>query len=436
MSDHAHGRSRPGIVSWAGLVAVVVALVVPATAAAAPKTRAVTQGDGVSTEPYASGNGRVTTFDSDATDLVAGDDNEVRDAFVYDRVTKQTTLVSRHSDGTLGNGPSEDPDISADGRWVAFESESDNLVNVDANGVAEDVYLHDRQSGKTTLVSVHSNGTQGDLDSVDPSVSASGRFVAFQSDATNLVVGDDNGVRDVFVFDRRTKRTTLVSRRSNGNIGNGSSSGPGISADGRYVTFDSEASNLVKNDANGAIDVFIHDRATGKTILASRKRRGGAGNDDSDNPAMSGNGRFVTFQSRASNLVRGDTNNVKDVFVFDRTTKVVERVSVRSNGRQGNPETEDPEISASGRWVAFEGHASNLVRGDSNGVQDVFVHDRKTGKTILASRHSNGTLGNDHSVNPDISGDGRWVVFVSAATNLVNGDVNGVQDIFTRGPLR
>ncbi|MFO7533150.1 MAG: hypothetical protein R6W93_11870 [Candidatus Limnocylindrales bacterium] len=436
MSDHAHKRSRSRIVAWAGLSALVVALVVPATVVAAPTTRAVTQGNGGSTEPDTSGNGHFTTFHSDATDLVAGDDNVARDVFVYDRKSKQTIIVSRHSDGTLGNEDSEDPDISADGRWVAFESESDNLVNVDANGVVEDVFLHDRQTGRTILVSVRSNGTQGDLNSTDPSVSANGRFVAFESNATNLVANDNNGVKDVFVFDRTTKQTTLVSRRSNGTIGNGSSGAASISADGRYVAFESDANNLVKNDTNGDADVFIHDRSTGKTILASRRPNGRVGNNESDNPAMSGNGRFVAFESQASNLVSGDTNNAKDVFVFDRKTKVVKRVSVRSNGRQANAESEDAEISASGRWVAFEAEASNLVKGDSNGVEDVFVHDRNTGKTLLVSRRSNGSLGNAGSTDPDVSGDGRWLVFESSATNLVNGDGNGRQDIFLRGPLR
>jgi Tol biopolymer transport system component len=173
-----------------------------------------------------------------------------------------TTRVSVASNGAQGNGDSFSSSISADGRYVAFHSIASNLVSGDTNG-AWDVFVHDRQSGQTTRVSAASNGAQGNGDSESPSISADGRYVAFSSDASNLVSGDTNGAWDVFVHDRQSGQTTRVSAASNGAQGNGDSESPSISADGRYVAFSSDASNLVSGDTNGAWDVFVHDRQSG-----------------------------------------------------------------------------------------------------------------------------------------------------------------------------
>ena len=346
-----------------------------------------------------------------------------------DSTTGTTTRVSVASDGEQGNSSSYDSSISADGRYVAFESSASNLVSGDTNG-AYDVFVHDRQTGQTTRVSVASDGSQGNDGSEDPSISADGRYVAFVSYASNLVSGDTNVDADVFVHDRQTGQTTRVSIASDGNQGNGECWYTSISADGRYVAFDSWASNLVSGDTNGTRDVFAHDRQTGQTTRVSVASDGNQGNSWSYYPSISADGRYVAFYSWASNLVSGDTNDEHDIFVHDRQTGQTTRVSVASDGSQGNGSPYQPSISADGRYVAFHSYASNLVSGDTNGAWDVFVHDRQTGQTTRVSVASDGSQGNDWSLRPSISADGRYVAFMSSASNLVSGDTNGAYDVF------
>ena len=269
-----------------------------------------------------------------------------------------------------------------------------------------------------------------------PSISANGRFVAFTLFASNLVPGDTN--ETVHVHDRKTGITTLVSVDSAGNEGNGNSGVASISANGRFVTFTSIASNLVPGDTNETQDVFVHDRKTGITTRVSVDSAGNEGNRASTERGNTGsfgssitaNGRFVAFMSSASNLVPGDTNETEDVFVHDRKTGITTRVSVNSAGNEGNNGSFGGSISANGRFVAFESGASNLVPGDTNETGDVFVHDRKTGITTLVSVDSAGNEGNDTSFAPSLSANGRFVTFTSIASNLVPGDTNGVEDVF------
>jgi|GEM_PF-1585857 len=221
-----------------------------------------------------------------------------------------------------------------------------------------------------------------------------------------------------------------VSVASGGTQGNGDSGCPSISADGRYVAFQSYASNLVPGDTNGTWDVFVHDRLTGQTTRVSVASDGTQGNGDSECPSISADGRYVAFASLASNLVPGDTNGTWDVFVHDRLTGQTTRVSVASGGAQGNSGSWCPSISADGRYVAFQSYASNLVPGDTNGVLDVFVHDRLTGQTTRVSVASDGTQGDSYSFGSSISADGRYVAFSSLASNLVPGDTNDKPDIF------
>jgi Tol biopolymer transport system component len=409
----------------------------PATAQGTGNTERVsvasdgTQGDGGSYRPSISADGRYVAFESVSGNLVNGDTNGENDVFVHDRQTGQTTRVSVASDGTQGNDGSNSISISADGRYVAFRSHASNLVSGDTNGTG-DVFVHDRQTGQTTRVSVASDGTQGNgLSSYNssPSISADGRYVAFNSEASNLVSGDTNGTTDVFLHDRQTGQTTRVSVASDGTQGNSPAYRPSISADGRYVAFESYASNLVSGDTNSTWDVFVHVQQTGQTLRVSVASDGTQGSGLSFYPSFSADGRYVAFISEASNLVSGDTNGTRDIFVHGQTGQTT-RVSVASEGAEGNGVSEVPSISADGRYVAFVSNASNLVSGDTNSIWDVFVHDRQTGQTIRVSVASDGTQGNGSSILPSISADGRYVAFESDASNLVSGDTNGYTDVF------
>jgi Tol biopolymer transport system component len=340
-----------------------------------------------------------------------------------------TTRVSVASDGTQANGGSFTPSISADGRYVAFASIAVNLVSGDTNGV-QDIFVHDRQTGQTTRVSVASGGAQANGPSFDPSISADGRYVAFASLATNLVSGDTNNEQDIFVHDRQTGQTTRVSVATGGGQANLASSDPSISADGRYVAFESIASNLVSGDTNNTGDIFVHDRQTGATTRVSIGPGGTQANRGSLAPSISADGRYVAFHSSATNLVSGVTNGTTHIFVHDRQTGATTRVSVASDGTEGNSVSIKPSISADGRYVAFQSIATNLVSGDTNGTQDIFVHDRQTGQTTRVSVASDGTEGNSGSNDPSISANGRYVAFQSQANNLVSGDTGFITDIF------
>ena len=342
-------------------------------------------------DPSISADGRYVAFTSDATNLVSGDTNGEQDIFVHDRQTGQTTRVSVASDGTQARSGtiygSLSPSISADGRYVAFHSYADNLVSGDTN-LSPDVFVHDRQTGQTTRVSVASDGTQANNVSAHPSISADGRYVAFVSFANNLVSGD-TGYVDVFVHDRQTGQTTRVSVATGGGQANGNSYGPSISADGRYVAFESDATNLVSGDTNFSTDVFVHDRQTGQTTRVSVASDGTPANSSAFYPSISPDGRYVAFRSRASNLVSGDTNGTWDVFVHDRQTRQTIRVSVASDGTQANGVltiSSKPSISYGGRHVAFESDASSLVSGDTNNARDIFVHSREgdTAPTVVS----------------------------------------------------
>jgi Tol biopolymer transport system component len=297
----------------------------------------------------------------------------------------------------------------------------------------------DRDTLALARVSVSSSGVQANGESNSPAISSDGRYVAFDSDASNLVSGDTNGRRDVFVHDRQTGQTTRVSISSGGVQGNAVSVAPTISADGHYVAFNSVSSTLVSGDTNNESDVFVHDRQTGQTTRVSVSSSGAQGNFGSGSQAISADGRYVAFLSSATNLVSGDNNGNADVFVHDRQTAITTRVSISSGGAEANGSSYEPVISADGRYVAFHSYATNLVSGDTNGERDVFVHDRQTGQTTRVSVSSGGVQASGASVEAAISGDGRYVAFDSWVSNLVSGDTNNTGDVFVRqcpGALR
>lgn len=378
-------------------------------------------------------DGRFVVFSSSASNLVAGDANHHSDVFVRDRVAGGTDLVSVSSAGVQANEDSLGTAISDDGRYVVFDSPASNLVAGDSDG-SWDVFLRDRTAGVTERVSVSQTGQPANDESFGGAISANGRFVAFSSGASNLVRGDTNEKWDAFVWDRKTGATQRVSVSSHGAQATGrSSSASTISADGRLVVFTSRASNLVAGDTNGASDVFVRNRATGRTWRVTLSSTGKQADSSSSGGAISADGRLVAFESAASNLAPNDTNERADVFVRNRVTGRTRRVSVSSRDKQGNGSSEGAAIAADGRYVGFWSHASNLVAGDTKGHIDVFVHDRATGRTRRVSVSSTGTEANGRSWwVVAISADGRVAAFRSQASNLVPGDTNSSDDAFVR----
>jgi Tol biopolymer transport system component len=321
--------------------------------------------------------------------------------------------------------------VSGDGRFVAFESDASNLVRDDQNGKT-DVFVRDRGTSKTERVSVATGSAEANEQSIDPAISADGRSVAFTSWASNLVAGDANEQSDVFVHDRSTGKTELVSVGMGGAPGNDLSTDPSLSADGRYVAFTSYASNLVSGDTAGTWDVFLRDRQSGTTerIDASPAHR----RIDS-RATISADGRFVAFSSDAAELVPGDTNGTPDVFVHDRLARATERVSVGNGGWQldGDNGIYGAAISADGRYVTFISNAPDAVAGDDNGLPDIFVRDRVRGTTERIDLATGGAEANNGvCCDQAISADGRYVAFMSFASNLVPADTNDWGDVFVR----
>jgi Tol biopolymer transport system component len=432
----------------------LLALALVGTAGASPgsTTRvSVSSGGGEATgssvTPSVSDDGRFAAFNSSASNLVPNDTNATNDVFVHDVETSTTTRVSVDSLGNEGTAMSLYPDISADGRFVAFPSQAPNLVPGDSNG-AYDIFVHDRLLGTTERVSVDSAEVQANAGSSGIAyISGDGRFVAFDSPASNLVPGDTNAAADIFVRDRSLGTTERVSVDSAEVQANGASGAPAISEDWRFVAFRSRATNLVADDTNGGpfnlADIFVRDRTLGVTVRVNVATSGAQANDGSAQVDISGDGRFVTFDSFASNLVPGDTNGVLDVFLRDRDTDAdgifdepgavsTARMSVRDNGSQVVFRSAYPVISANGRWVAFASD-TNFDPGDTDGAtSDVYLHDRLGGDTMRASVPFDGPSDGGSSFVFRLSGDGRFVAFDSSVTNLVPDDTNGLPDAFVR----
>jgi Tol biopolymer transport system component len=381
--------------------------------------------------PALSASGRFVAWQSGASNLVADDANGLVDIFLRDRRTGEIARLTRGLGGAEPDSHSVDPALSADGRSIAFVSVASNLVAGDTNGEG-DVFVHDLRTGATARVSIGSNGEEGRNISFSPALSASGRYVAFASYSAELVPRDGNGHADVFVHDRRSGITTRVSLDAQGDEANADSLWPSISRSGRFVAFFSDASDLVPGDANGASDVFVHDRRTGLTRRVSVDSGGGEANAESTLPSLSASGRFVAFESDADDLVAGDTNGAGDVFVHDLATGATTRVSVDSAGGQADGQSSLPALSASGRYVAFESGATNLVPDDANRRRDVFVHDRRTGATWRVSVDAAGGDADEGGGWPATSADGRTIAFDSSATDLVPGDGNAELDVFVR----
>jgi Tol biopolymer transport system component len=361
-----------------------------------------------------SGDGRFVAFDSIGTNVVNGDTNGHTDVFLRDVVANTSLRVSLTQSAGQGNNDSFNAAVSATGRFIAFESRASNLVPGDTNA-ASDVFVRDLGFGGTvSRVSVTATGGQITGASFSPAISADGRYVAFASSAANVVAGDTNGAMDVFVRDRVAGTTELVSVSSSGQVANGGSAKPVISADGRYVAFTSGASNLVANDTNGVADIFVRDRVLRATERVSVPPLVGQANGPSTACDISGDGRYVAFDSTATNLVGGDTNGVSDVFVRDRVAGVTTRASASTGGAEGNGASREPALSADGRYVAFVTDATNLgLLSDVHAGADIYLHDLLSGDTQIVSIDANGAqfVGNTPFGHPSINAGGRFVVF-------------------------
>ena len=392
---------------------------------------------GTSDDPSISTNGRFVAFHSGATGLVSGDTNSRDDIFVHDRQTGITQRVSLTHTGAQANGNSREPSISADGRYVVFTSDADNLVPDDTN-MRADIFLRDRTNNTTERISVDSGEGQVNDTSNAPAISGNGQFVAFLSVATNLVPGDtttgSNGI-DVFVRDRPNGTTERVSvMTGGGQAGSGPAYPPSISADGRFVTFASRKTDLVPGDTTTFGDVFLHDRQSDATTRISVSSGGSqALGGESHQPTISPDGRLIVFTSLANNLVSGDTNNQYDIFVRDRTAGTTIRVNLSNTGAQATSGSSyEGSISADGRFVVFRSLATNLIPSDTNSRADIFRRDRVAGRTIRVSENFGGGHTLYDSYLTGISGDGRVVVFDSNDDRIVTGDTNGWRDVFAR----
>ncbi|MFO0864400.1 MAG: Ig-like domain-containing protein [Gemmataceae bacterium] len=386
-----------------------------------------------------SDDGRYLVYTSTASDLAANDTNgATQDVFLYDRVAKTVTLVSRNATGGSGNAASYEPHISADGNYVVYSSNASDLVAGDGNGTT-DVFLWNRATQTTTLVShVFGGNASGNNSSYSPTISANGQYVAYLTRATNVVPAKTaDWIQDVVVFDRLTGSNVYLSHNVAGGQASHYSYEPTISGDGNFIAFSSNAPDLVANDTNGYTrDVFVYNRNTDIVSLVSVNSGGtGSGNSSSSNPTISANGAVVAFTSTASDLVANDTNgNTTDIFVFDRTTSTMRLASRNALGTgSGNGESSEPMISGNGAFVVYSSGASNLVAGDSNATTDVFLYDIAGDQVSLVSRTAGGFAGNGASSMPTISSTGAFVSFKSNAGNLVSNDSNATSyaDIFS-----
>jgi Tol biopolymer transport system component len=379
--------------------------------------------------------------------FTAPSERDYDDLYLYDRTQGALTRITTAPDGSASNGWVGAPAMVPDGRYLAFYAWASNLVARDTNAV-QDLFLYDRTTGTMSRLSVAANGGQANDRSGDsrgssaPALSADGRYVAFHSAASNFTRGDSNNRTDVFVYDRQAMITTLISHDSNGVAGNGDSTNPALSADGRYILFQSRATNLDPAvpvlESPGATQIYLHDRTDGSTILISRGPDGRPGDGDSSAPVISGDGHYLAYASNATNLVAGDTNQVADIFLHDRTSGETRRVSVSSTGIQANRAAWSPQITLDGRYILFGADASNLVNGDGNNVADLFIYDQQARHTSRVSvgvrglwtgQEANGPTRGPAAIIPG----GRLVAFVSQATNLTPtnlANANGVPGLY------
>ena len=355
-------------------------------------------------------------------------------------VSPGVLLASKNDSGIVGNNRSDISDIDGTGRYVVFESTATNLVaNISTNGLNQ-VYRKDTVTGEVNLVSSDSSNLQAANNaSFSPAISDNGRFVVFHSAATNLSSITTSGILQVYIKDLTDGSIELVSRDINATAGNATATNAVVSNDGRYVAFQSGATNLSTLNNNGAVQIYLKDMADESVDMVSRETTltGGA-NGLSANADISNDGRFVVFESNATNLVFPQTTNINRIYLVDMNVPdIIEPVSVDANGADAQGSSFNPAVSDNGRYVVFESNAANLDPAfDNNNATDVFLRDRSTPSTTLVSINPvTGESADNTSSNAVISGDGVYVAFQSRAGNIVVDDNPGVVDIYVRNLL-
>jgi hypothetical protein len=389
-------------------------------------------------------NGRYVVFTSDATNLVPNDTNNASDVFLRDNQTGTTERVSVGANAAQGNSGSNQGLVSSDGRYVAFESDSDNLVTGDTN-TATDVFVRDRQLATTTRVSIRNGGGEADDASFLQSMTPDAGIIVFSSDATNLIgTTDQNFVTDVYIRDRVAAKTQRISVGTDGSEGDSDSTIASISDNGRYVAFLSAASNWDINDSGVFTDPYVRDRTLSTTTRLTGLPGGDEADGDSTNVAISGDGSTVAFETDATNLIgQTDNNGTTDVYAVTMATMgtgVFERISVAKDGGDPSDFSFLSGISDNGRFVLFQSGANNLIGLPTTALSNSFIRDRTTGSTSLGgitqnqSEPANADPAVAGSTPNAISGDGRYVLFTSTATDVIqSGDSNGiVDDLFMR----
>jgi len=428
-----------------GISVLAVALIVPGVNAATPKTKLVSQSGGTQADDHSyvgdiSSTGQFVAFATDADNLDGADNNGFRDIYIRNMKTGSTKIVSRSSKGTRTNGDSFRPSISAGGRYIAFDSDADFLI--DGKKIAgRQVYLRDRKTGKTTLISVNSAEQVANNQSTSPRLSADGRFVVFNSHGSNLNPKSAAGGSHIYLRDRAQGKTWLISKNNQGKAGiqggvPGGSSEPDISPDGKRIVYSSVADNLVKADDNGRQQIYLFNRDTGKTSLISKNKNGKAGmGGDSGRASVSTKANVIVFHSGAGNLVWPDKNGKSDI--FRRAKGKLSIVSRNWKGQRANGESAYPDVTPNGRYLVFYSYARNMVKAGANGTDaQIYMRDLQTGKVVVVSKTK--SKGNGTTWISKISANGKYVIMESAATNLVpGGDANNAKkDVLRRGPLR
>ena len=385
--------------------------------------------------------GRYVSFLSISNDLVPGDNNQgLSDIFIKDLQTGEVSILTTDPSGNPASEVTDQlyspvPSWSQDGRYLVFHHYS-NLV--DPYQATSSIYRKDMMTGDIELASTRLDmlpNFTGSSDSNEAAINADGQFVAFSSNANNLTLNDTNTFQDIFIMNRQLGLNELVSVTPDGIAANGTSNSPSLSRDARFVAFVSQATNLVANDTNNSHDIFVKDRSNGSVMRANTLPNGQVSNGSAGLPFLSGDGSRMAFASNAFDLYAGDNNSQSDVFVKDLVGGGVTIVSATASGLVGNGMSTNPIMSEDGRYVLFRSMASNLVPGDNNGTWDLFVKDLLSNAIVCVSQTPIGQTANGQSASGWISPDGRWVAFSSSASDLVPNDVNNQTDVFLRDLL-